>query len=60
MIGTALSSKAAGHGHRRIASALDRSPSTVRRWMRRATRSTHLQWLWRLFNFKGAVVISLS
>src|SRR5574340_1031480 len=35
VIGTALASKAAGHGHRRIATALDRSPSTVRRWMRR-------------------------
>lgn len=47
VIGTALTSKAAGHGHRRIATALDRSPSTVRRWMRRAMRSAHLEWLWR-------------
>jgi hypothetical protein len=47
VIGTALVSKAAGHGHRRIAAALDRPPSTVRRWMRRATRSAHLHWLWQ-------------
>jgi len=40
VIGIALASKAAGHGYRRIATALDRSPSTVRRWMRRATRSS--------------------
>lgn len=46
VIGTALASKAAGHGHRRIATALDRPPSTVRRWMRRATHNAHLQWLW--------------
>ena len=26
---------------------LQRSPSTVRRWMRRAMRSAHLHWLWR-------------
>ncbi len=45
VIGTALASKADGHGHRRIATELDRSPSTVRRWMRRATRNAHLQWL---------------
>ncbi|MDD4866066.1 MAG: helix-turn-helix domain-containing protein [Mycobacterium sp.] len=47
VIGTALAGKAAGHGHRRIATTLDRSPSTVRRWLRRATRNAHLQWLWR-------------
>ncbi len=47
VIGTALASKAAGHGHRRIATALHRSPSTVRRWLRRATPNAHLQWLWR-------------
>ncbi|UQX11310.1 helix-turn-helix domain-containing protein [Candidatus Mycobacterium methanotrophicum] len=47
VIGTALASKADGHGHRRIATALDRSPSTVRRWMRRATHHVHLQWLWQ-------------
>ena len=47
VIGTALASKAAGHGHRHIATELDRSPSTVRRWMRRATRDAHLEWLWQ-------------
>ena len=46
VIGTALASKAAGHGHRHIATELDRSPSTVRRWMRRATRNAHLERLW--------------
>ncbi|WP_343709290.1 hypothetical protein [Mycobacterium sp.] len=43
MIGTALAGKAAGHGHRRIVYELRRSPSTVRRWMRRATGKAHLQ-----------------
>lgn len=47
VIGTALASKAAGHGHRHIATKLQRSPSTVRRWMRRATGKAHLQWLWQ-------------
>jgi Domain of unknown function (DUF6431)/Homeodomain-like domain len=47
VIGTALASKAARHGHRRIATELNRSPSTVRRWMRRATRNAHLEWLWQ-------------
>jgi transposase-like protein len=47
VIGTALASKAAGHGHRRIAAELDRSASTVRRWLRCATRNAHLQWLWQ-------------
>jgi hypothetical protein len=47
VIGTALASKAAGHGHRRIAAELQRSASTVRRWLRRATRSAHLHWLWQ-------------
>jgi len=37
VIGTALASKAAGHGHRHIADELQRPPSTVRRWLRRAT-----------------------
>ena len=32
VIGTALARKAEGLGYRRIAAALDRSPSTVRRW----------------------------
>ena len=47
VIGTALASKAAGHGHRRIAAALDRPPATVRRWLRRATGPAHLDWLWQ-------------
>lgn len=47
VIGTALAKKIAGHGHRRIAAELDRPPSTVRRWLRRATGSAHLQWLWQ-------------
>lgn len=47
VIGTALAGKAAGHGHRRIAEDLQRPPSTVRRWLRRATGNTHLQWLWQ-------------
>ena len=47
VIGAALASKAAGHGHRRIAAALDRPPATVRRWLRRATGPAHLDWLWQ-------------
>jgi hypothetical protein len=47
VIGAALASKAAGHGHRRIAAQLHRSASTVRRWMRRATGNAHLRWLWQ-------------
>ena len=47
VIGAALASKAAGHGHRRIAAELQRSPSTVRRWLRRAMGNAHLQWLWQ-------------
>jgi predicted transcriptional regulator len=47
VIGTALASKAAGHGHRHIANELQRSPSTVRRWIRRGTGIAHLQWLWQ-------------
>ena len=42
VIGTALARKAAGLGHRRIAAALGRSPSTVRRWLRRARGRGHL------------------
>jgi hypothetical protein len=34
VVGTALLAKASGRGHRRIAADLDRSPSTVRRWLR--------------------------
>lgn len=47
VIGTALAHKAAGHGHRRIAAALSRSPSTVRRWLRRARDHAHLTRLWQ-------------
>ena len=35
VIGSALLAKAAGAGHRRIAAALGRPPSTVRGWLRR-------------------------
>lgn len=35
VIGAALTAKANGEGHRRIASSLDRPPSTVRGWLRR-------------------------
>jgi transposase-like protein len=44
VIGAALHAKASGHGYRRIAADLGRSPSTVRRWLR-AARGTHPQWL---------------
>lgn len=47
VIGTALAHKAAGMGHRRIATALGRSPSTVRRWLRRARDHAHLNRLWQ-------------
>jgi IS30 family transposase len=33
--------------HRRIAAALGRSPSTVRRWLRRAHDHAHLTRLWQ-------------
>ncbi|WP_219069661.1 DUF6431 domain-containing protein [Candidatus Mycobacterium methanotrophicum] len=47
VIGTALANKAAGMGHRRIATALGRSPSTVRRWLRRGRDHAHLTRLWQ-------------
>jgi len=47
VVGTALAHKAAGMGHRQIAVALGRSPSTVRRWLRRARDHAHLTRLWR-------------
>lgn len=47
VIGTALAHKAAGMGHRRIAAARSRSPSTVRRWLRRAREHAHLTGLWQ-------------
>jgi hypothetical protein len=47
VIGTALVSKADGQGYRRIAAALGRPPSTVRRWLRSARGPGHLDWLWQ-------------
>jgi hypothetical protein len=47
VIGTALARKANGLGYRRIAAALGRSPSTVRRWLRRARDRAHLNRLWQ-------------
>jgi transposase-like protein len=47
VIGTALARKANGLGYRRIAAALGRSPSTVRRWLRRARDPGHLNRLWQ-------------
>ena len=41
VIGTALAAQAAGAGHRRIAAHLDRSFSSVRRWLRRAAPPAH-------------------
>jgi hypothetical protein len=46
VIGTALVAHAAGQGHRRIATRLDRPVSTVRRWLR-AVRGPHGRWLYR-------------
>jgi hypothetical protein len=43
VVGAALAAKAAGRGHRRIAADLDRSASTVRRWLRRARDPGHLE-----------------
>ena len=45
VIGTALAAKAAGSGHRTIATLLGRPASTVRRWLRRVPES-HTQWLY--------------
>lgn len=45
VIGAALVAKAAGHGHRRIASQLGRPTATVRGWLRR-TRG-HTRWLYQ-------------
>jgi transposase-like protein len=46
VIGAALVAKADGHGYRSIAKRLDRPPSTVRAWLRRA-RGEHVAWLRR-------------
>jgi hypothetical protein len=42
VIGEALLAKAGGEGHRRIAARLGRSPSTVRGWLRAATRRAEI------------------
>jgi hypothetical protein len=42
VIGAALAAKAAGLGHRRIATQLARPAATVRRWLRRARAQRHL------------------
>ncbi len=47
VVGNALAHKANGLGYRRIAAALGRSPSTVRRWLRRARDRGHLNRLWQ-------------
>jgi len=47
VVGNALARKANGLGYRRIAAALGRSPSTVRRWLRRARDRGHLNRLWQ-------------
>jgi transposase-like protein len=46
VIGAALAANARGRGHRAIAAALARPPSTVRRWLR-AAREPHTGWLYR-------------
>lgn len=46
VIGTALTHKAHGLGFRRIAAAMGRAESTVRRWLRRAT-DTHRHWAYQ-------------
>lgn len=43
VVGAALVAKAAGHGHRWIAADLGRAESTVRRWLRRARDSGHVE-----------------
>lgn len=47
VIGTAFARKSVGMGYRRIAAALGRSPSTVRRWLRRGRDRGHLNRLWQ-------------
>jgi hypothetical protein len=47
VIGSALARKAKAQGYRRIAAAMGRSPSTVRRWLRRARDPAHLNRLWQ-------------
>jgi hypothetical protein len=45
VVGAALVAAARGKGHRQIAADLDRSPSTVRCWLRVAATPGHLQGL---------------
>jgi hypothetical protein len=47
VIGAGLVAKARGAGYRRIAAELGRPASTVRRWLRAATRPAHVEWLRR-------------
>ena len=47
VVGAALVAKAAGRGYRRIAAELGRSPSTVRRWLRRVRDPGHVERLRR-------------
>jgi hypothetical protein len=46
IVGAALAAKAAGLGHRRIATQLGRPASTVRRWLRRARTDRHITGLY--------------
>jgi hypothetical protein len=46
VVGAALAAKAAGLGHRRIATQLGRPASTVRRWLRRARTDRHITGLY--------------
>jgi len=46
VVGAALVAKAAGRGYRRLAAELGRSPSTVRRWLRRARSDRHVAGLY--------------
>lgn len=45
VIGSALQASASGTGYRRIAAQLQRSPSTVRRWIRAGRDPAHVEWL---------------
>jgi hypothetical protein len=45
VIGSALLASARGTGYRRIAAQLDRSLSTVRRWVRAVRDPGHVEWL---------------
>jgi hypothetical protein len=62
VIGAALTAKAGGSGHRRIAADLDREPSKVRRWLRcfasraEAVRAHFTRWAHALDPMLGPVV----